>query len=1376
MRLRNGGLRAQVLLGSVVTVFLPILLVGVLAYATLRATYRELEASSAERETLRVLNTLNLRVADLQRTARDYAYWDSMYEFAGNPTYAFVRENARPEAVVSLGTELWMARAPSGQRLACVFVDRKEGRPTPWTLGLEQLFSPSSPFGTVSTGERRGIFHSQGEIWMVATAPILRSDRSGEPRGEFVLATRLGPEEAKLIADTLRVRVSFLSNRPPMPPNATDRGDGAWLELEGDSTLGCRAIRSPDGTEAGWVMVSLERPFYRAATGILGFVVGASGLLALLSTVAVALWFGRRMVRRLEGLSDYAQSAASHDTPVPMPDVGSDEIGAIGRAIASALQDLAAFRHIVDSVPAIVLLFDVRGRCTYANAAASAFLRSDPSEEGSTWTEIWAREDGSPSDPPNGQGSGRAWTATEPRRMIVYHTARVVLADSPCLLLTGFDGTAQLEAERATELARRALEASPMPVFVLFEDGRIEWANNAAKALVPQGAAFHPGLLGASFEDPFWIHAASGSGPVRVSGALQGNPGRWLEGSAIRLETAKGPRVIAFLHDVTEIRATFDRLQESEERFRTVIGSLAAGLVVVDRNGRVVLANEAVRRLCGESERTSLEDLPLRWSEPAPDLLRRVATTGRTAHAACQAESAAGTLQIQASLFPIGDQIGVLLHDDTELLAAHSALAEALEAASDYRRMFEESPDGALVLSADLSIVRCNAAWRDLAGLTGCEPDSFVQSFLECDRPIVLRTMQARAEAASGGSRFEARLRSAEGALRWVSVAATSFADPRRILVTAQDVTERRKSEERLLRTLEHHTQLARLFEISPEFHCVADSLGRILTANDAMCAFFGADPVELIGTPIAELLASEDQRGFEDALGRMVCCGAAVVNYRTRCSTILGPRTVSWCLAFDADLGLVYASGRDATHQERLASELEQSAAQARAFMAGISEAVVATDPTGRAEYWSESAERLFGIKASAARGRRLADLIADPEDAERFELNFELAKSQSQAEVSVRRTGVDGSSRVFEGTLTWFEQGDRRLAVFVLADSTERFETHKRLALLSNRLQDLQQALEESGAAVWVWRPETPHETVWCAGALGTLPEGSTPTLGDLVSPLDRDWLLEALQQALAAGEGFLTAEFRIRGDANRWVHARLALPSKTGTPAIHGVLQDVTDRRRAEEALKEKNAELERLRALLEERNAILAQQSERLGASLRESEEARRKFEAAALRYRRFVDGLPVACVACDAEGVVVEWNRSAEQLFGRRQSEAVGQPLASLITRTPLESHDWTDLLRRALGGESWAAVERPFRRPNGTQGWVVVGTIGLKDLDGEPSGALFACYDVTQRRQEESRMEDRALKVNELAARLAETQAEVERLRRLLTDRTEEAA
>lgn len=1371
------GLRTQVLIGSVATVLLPILLAGGWAYSALRAQFAELEIVRAEREMLRVLNVLNSRVEDLQRTVRDYAYWDSMYEFAGNPTQEFVNENVIPDSVASLGAELWMARTPSGSPLASLFVDRSNAQVLPWTLGLEQLFSPSSPMGKVGTGERRGIFRSRDEIWMVASAPILRSDRSGAQRGEFVMATRLGAAEAAQIAETLQVRAVFSPTQPPKPKAAVDRGEGVWLYMDGETVQGCQSIRSPDNSVAGWVVVHLDRPFYKAATALLGLVLVVSGLLGLFSTVGVAWWIGHRVVGRLESLSRFAQSSAQSDAGVTMPDLGSDEIGEIARTVAASLRDLSSYHRIVDSVPAVVLLFDDSGRCTYANRHAAAFLQSDPSASGASWEDLWVEEDGSPLQRPSPDVAGRAWTRSEPRRLLVFHTARVELGTSSSLLLTGFDGTAQLEAERATELARQALEASPMPVFILFENGRIEWANDAARSLSDSGKAFHPGFLAAAFEDPFWVRAVQTEGPVAVSGTLHTHPSRCLEGSAVRLATSRGPRVIAFLHDLSEFKATFERLEQSERRFRSVIGSLAAGLVMADQDGRILMENEALRQLCGPPAGSELQSLPLQWTEPLPKLLARVAGSGVTVQTTCYVETEARRLQIHATLFPIGDQIGVLLQDETDQLRAHEALAEALEAAADYRRAFEESPDGAVVLSAELVVLRCNSAWRDLAGACAGAGAAFVSTFLDCDRGRVAQTLQARVEAGGGSARFDGRLRSPEGAIRWVSVLATAVDEPRRILVTVRDVTEARKSEERLLRTLEHQTQLARLFEVSPDLHCVADADGRILIANDSLCKLFSLDPVELIGLPLSDLVSVEKRAEFEAAIQRAAAMGASVSDFRTPCPVDEGTLQIAWSFAFDPDRGLLYVAGRDTTHEQNRRQQLEQTASQMRALMSGISEAVIATDSDGLVQHWSESAERMFGIRASAAKGRRLADLIAHPDDAERFELSLRQMRGHERSSVSLRGRTSDGGTVLLEGSLTWTQSGGSELAVFVLADATRQAEAERRLGELDHRLQQLQRALEESGATVWVWRADPPYETVWCAGATQWLSEGAAPPpLQELVSPLDRDWFLAALRDAVSQGQGQLNLEFRLRGDATRWVQGRFVLPARTSTGAIQGVLEDVTERRIAEEALKEQNAELERLRALLEERNAILAQQSERLGASLQESEAARRKFEAAAQRYRRFVDGLPVACVACDPEGRVVEWNRAAEQLFDRRTHEAMGRELAALITRTPLEAHDWSDLHRRALDGESWPAVERPFRRPNGTQGWAVVGAIGLKDLQGESSGVLFACYDVSHRREEDARREATALQLNELTTRLMETQAELERWRRLAAERGQDAA
>ncbi|MCX7799265.1 MAG: hypothetical protein N2109_02870, partial [Fimbriimonadales bacterium] len=78
-------LRRQLAMGTLATVLLPSLLVGWFVHRRLTEHLRSIEVQHAERELTRSANLLNLRLADLQRTVRDYAYWNAMYEFAGSP-------------------------------------------------------------------------------------------------------------------------------------------------------------------------------------------------------------------------------------------------------------------------------------------------------------------------------------------------------------------------------------------------------------------------------------------------------------------------------------------------------------------------------------------------------------------------------------------------------------------------------------------------------------------------------------------------------------------------------------------------------------------------------------------------------------------------------------------------------------------------------------------------------------------------------------------------------------------------------------------------------------------------------------------------------------------------------------------------------------------------------------------------------------------------------------------------------------------------------------------------------------------------------------------------------------------------------------------
>ncbi len=141
--------------------------------------------------------------------------------------------------------------------------------------------------------------------------------------------------------------------------------------------------------------------------------------------------------------------------------------------------------------------------------------------------------------------------------------------------------------------------------------------------------------------------------------------------------------------------------------------------------------------------------------------------------------------------------------------------------------------------------------------------------------------------------------------------------------------------------------------------------------------------------------------------------------------------------------------------------------------------------------------------------------------------------------------------------------------------------------------------------------------------------------------------------------------------------------------------GVLEDITERKRAEEELSKAN---EKLRAV----------------------------FDAA-----------PVAVISLDLDGRVLSWNRAAVRIFGWSEEEAVGRP--PLFVQEEHQT-EFRELLERVMGGESVVGLEVPRLRKDGTPLYLNAYTAPLYGSDGLVSGIMAVMVDVTEQRELEARL------------------------------------
>lgn len=381
------------------------------------------------------------------------------------------------------------------------------------------------------------------------------------------------------------------------------------------------------------------------------------------------------------------------------------------------------------------------------------------------------------------------------------------------------------------------------------------------------------------------------------------------------------------------------------------------------------------------------------------------------------------------------------------------------------------------------------------------------------------------------------------------------------------------------------------------------------------------------------------------------------------------------------------------------LASEALNRARQKEAITTALGEGVYVVDEGGVLTFINPAAERMLALDARTALGRPIHDVVHPPGRnlaAEPCPLLRTLASAETIQADDVRFACEGGDS--FPVALTAapiVRDGAVEGAVVAFQDITERKAAEEGLRR-SERCLAAAQQIAHVGS--WEWEPGS-DRAVWSEEMyrIFGLPPGSPPLTWESylakVAAEERSDIAGSLEGILRDGQPLDFEQTIVRPDgAVRLVHGRVeVVPDAPGQPVrLVGTMQDITERKRAEEGRVQALRELETL------------------------------------------METIPDLISQLDTQGRLVRWNRRVEEVTGLASAQLRLRPAVELVR--PEDRAQVQEGIERVLR-DGFAVVEAELLAEG-------VGTIPHQwacrlatDAEGKPVGITAAGRDITERRR-----------------------------------------
>jgi PAS domain S-box-containing protein len=313
-----------------------------------------------------------------------------------------------------------------------------------------------------------------------------------------------------------------------------------------------------------------------------------------------------------------------------------------------------------------------------------------------------------------------------------------------------------------------------------------------------------------------FVSREAGKGPSRHELKIVRRDGeiRWLDISVSVIEFEGQRSIIGTAYDITDRKKAEQSLQESERRYRELAETVSDWIWEVDDQFRYTYCSPRIKDILGYEPaevlgRRAFDFMPTKEADRLRPVVADLVKKREEFHILENvSRHKDGSLRIlETSAVPTFDHEGHfkgyqgIVRDITERRRIFETLRQSEE---EFRRTFDLSPVGAVMVGLDYHFLRCNNAFCRFVGYA--EGDLVGKTFLDVthpeDKDIGIEKIRAVAKGALAEATFQKRYLRKDGGVVWgeltVGLVPDAKGRPAHFLTIVQDITERKSAEAEL--------------------------------------------------------------------------------------------------------------------------------------------------------------------------------------------------------------------------------------------------------------------------------------------------------------------------------------------------------------------------------------------------------------------------------------------------------------------------------------------------------------------------------------------------------------------------------------------------